>query len=312
MKNVHCHKSFILHSASNSQQSFQNKNNEKESGMASVVSTATAPSPTAPAMPAHRVDAFRRAVAERTRLGAQANIAAPVVMETLLREQQALVLALKDPSFESALVQAFVQELAQQQPNPAYAISEQAARAQMLGILANRVRDAQGFCALLSTPEFVAQATAEAAQPAPAPKEYDLPAGKKEEIIRRLVQPQDVDGAEPPVHVAASALGHRMVHMALANIYRPKAGGLHKPLTDALARAWPEATDQQREQLATRWLKARHDPAHSIADGLKEGGELYEEAMRRAGVAKAPAATVTVPATAQAKVKETADLVMEL
>ena len=136
--------------------------------MASVVSMTKAPLPTAHSMPTHRVEAFRRAVAERLRLGAQANIAAPMMVATLLREQQALAQALKDPSFETALVQAFVQELAQQQPNAAYTISEQAARTQMLGIIANRIRDAQGFCTLLSTPDFIAQASAEAEQPAPA------------------------------------------------------------------------------------------------------------------------------------------------
>jgi hypothetical protein len=68
---------------------------------------------------------------------------------------------------------------------------------------------------------------------------------------------------------------------ALANIFRPK-GVLLPSLVLALAEAWPEAQAGEIEKLAQRWLKARHDPAHSTADGLAPKGELYLEAMRRA------------------------------
>jgi hypothetical protein len=275
--------------------------------MVSMVSAASSQraAPLLTPMPAHRVEAFRRVVAARLRLSTEANLDPKAMVKTLVDEQQALTNALADPVFEAAMTQAFVTEMKGQ-------ISADMALAEVHGILKNRIRDARGFIKLLISPEFMAAALTESAQPTPAAKEYDLPAVKKEEIIRRLVQSNDPDGAEPPVHVAASALGHSIVHMALANIYRPKAGNLREPLAQALARAWPEATPQQREQLATSWLKARHDPAHSIGDGLKEGGELYVEAMRRAGVTMpAPAVTVSVPAATLATVKTNPDLVMD-
>jgi hypothetical protein len=96
-----------------------------------------------------------------------------------------------------------------------------------------------------------------------------------------MVQPDDPAGAEPAVHVAATARGHQVTHMALANMFRPKSGSLRAPLVDALASAWPTATGEQIQTLATTWLKQRHDPAHSIADGLKPEGAIYKEAMRR-------------------------------
>lgn len=259
----------------------------------------------APALPEHRLAAFRTAVASRLRGGATPAL--------LVREQQALCAALADPAFENAMANAFAAEMAVQQPNPDYRIGHDAALLQVKGILHNRIHDAQQFIAKLGEADFVSAALAEAGQPEPLKKEYDLPPHKKEEIIRRLIQKADPDGAEPAVHVAASAQGQRQTHMALANIFRPKAGSLRAPLVDALARVWPEATGAQIEQLAVTWLKARHDPAHSVADGLKpECGELYLEAMRRVAPEQtiAPVTQVAVPLNTPAKL-QTADIMMD-
>ena len=81
-----------------------------------------------------------------------------------------------------------------------------------------------------------------AQQPPEPKKEFTLSARKIEETIRRLVQPNDPAGAEPAVHVAATARGHEVTHRALANMFRPKAGSLRAPLVDALATSWPTAT----------------------------------------------------------------------
>lgn len=260
-------------------------------------------------MPEYRRDAFARAVAARLREG--------TAVEKLVQEQRALAAALSDPAFERAMASAFIAEIKQQQPNAEYAVAPEAVLQQVKGILANRVADANGFIGLLTDPTFLAAARAEAEKPAPAAKEYDLPQAKKEEIVRRLVQANDPDGAEPAVHIAASALGQRIVHQTLANIFRPKAGNLRPELVDALARHWPEATGAELEALATSWLKARHDPAHSIADGLKVDGPLYKEAMQRIAPATAlatppvPAAKVQTPTVAPTKLAPSPELMMD-
>ena len=253
----------------------------------------------APAMPEHRLAAFKQVVAASLREG--------VTPAKLIRQQHAMAAALADPMFQNYMAAAFFVEMHTQETNPAYHISQEAAKRQTHGILQNRIRDCNGFAASLSDPQFIASATELAAQPAAPAKEYDLPPNKKQEIIRRLVQPNDPAGAEPEVHVAASALGHRIVHQALANIFRPKAGALRAPLVDALARACPEATGKELEDTAAHWLKARHDPAHSIADGLKETGELYRGAVAAMEAARAPKAApqlqVTVPAMTPEKIQ---------
>ena len=243
-------------------------------------------------MPPYRIEAFRRAMATRVRASGT-DVAATIA--TLLREQQAIAVALADTTFAAAMSNDFVTELKLQEPNTTYEPDVKQAGMQMEAILGNRIRDAKGFAVLLGDSAFLDSVKTLAAQPAPAARPYDLPPEKKEEIVRRLVGAQDPDGPEPLVHVAAAALGHQIVHQALANIFRPKAGHLRAPLQEALARAWPEASPEQAEMLATNWLKARHDPAHSIADGLKPGGELYVAAMQRSEEAHAHLTAANAP-----------------
>jgi hypothetical protein len=153
---------------------------------------------------------------------------------------------------------------------------------EMRSILKNRIEDCKNFVKLLADTGFMESTRALAAQPAEPKTEFTLSARKIEEVIRRMVQPNDPAGAEPAVHVAATARGHEVTHRALANMFRPKSGSLRAPLVDALATAWPTATGEQIQTLAQTWLKQRHDPAHSVADGLKPDGAIYKEAMRRA------------------------------
>lgn len=246
----------------------------------------TSPAP-AVALPSYRQEAFARSVSARLREGA--------TPQQLMREQQALATALSSPVFAQAMATAYAQELALHTANAEYSLSPQAALHQVQGILANRVRDAQAFEVLLGDPAFLAHAQA---LPVEAKQPYDIPAPKKQEIVERLSQIGDQRGAEPAVHIHAAALGHRMVHMALANIFKPNTGPLTAPLSAALAAAWPDAAPGACNSLAKHWLKARHDPAHSLADGLKENGELYLAAM--ASIApKTPAVTIAAPAIAE-------------
>jgi hypothetical protein len=265
--------------------------------------SATITAVSAPTMPAHRLNAFRESVAARLRAGTP--------ISTVLREQQALAVALADPNFENQMAALFVVEMRAQEPNPAYFISPLAAKRQVHGILQNRIRDCHGFIAALGDPAFIESAGLLAAQPAPPPKEYDLPPEKKQEVADRLGQPNHPAGAEPEVHIAASALGQRMVHMALARIFRPLPSRpgeqtLYEQLEAALVKAWPEATGAQLQEVTKRWLKARHDPAHSIADGLKETGEIYRLAVQLAEASRTPARQIGVPAQAPGKIR-TAD-----
>lgn len=270
-------------------------------------------------MPTHRLDSFRASVAARLRAGD-----APAL---LLREQQAMATALANPAFLKAMASAYAMEMNAQNPNAAYAVPVAEAERQMAVILTNRIRDAQGFAQLLGDAAFLAQATADAQQPAPQTVPYQLPQAKAEEVIRRLVQPLDADGPEPSVHVAASAQGHREVHQALGNIFKPK-GVLRALLVHTLAEAWPDATAKQVEDLAASWLKARHDPAHSLADGLAPDGELYKEAMARAETLHTqkmqtaapptpvpeqatPAATIVAPAQPTQKLAAEPSLMMD-
>lgn len=249
-------------------------------------------------IPDYRVAAFRQQVAARLRVAAAAGVTPEMALAVLVREQQAMACALSQEKFAEAVTDEFIRQMAAElkQADPSHAkyvptIAQ--AQQQVAGILANRMHDAEQFVLLLSQLEFVAAAGAESAQPEPAPKPYALPPIKQEEAIRRLVQPGDPAGAEPAVHVMASAIGQSIVHKALANMWSPK-GALLQPLKDALKQAWPEAPELEINTVAARWLKARHDPAHSIADGLAEGGPLYEEAMRRVGVTPTSAAASAV------------------
>ena len=234
-------------------------------------------------MPLDRMVAFQRSVADRLRSAAAQGIGEQPVIAQVVAEQVALAKAVADPSFITAMTMAYQLEMRNQNPNPAYAVSSDEAQRAVMSILRNRIADIQQFVRMLGDDGFIAATRAEAAQPAPAAKPYQLPERKINEVVRRLVQPMDVAGAEPAIHVASSAIGHEITHRALANTFRPM-GPLRAHLVHALATAWPQASGEALEQLAGSWLKARHDPAHAVADGQKIGGVIYTPAMQQADV----------------------------
>jgi hypothetical protein len=239
---------------------------------------AVAPVALPTSMPLDRMEAFRKTVANRLRDGRVAGLKDDDVIVAIATEQRAIAQAISTEDFACKMTHAFMNDMeALKSPVP----HDEAMR-EVKSILKNRAEDCKNFVALLANESFRESASALASQPAQPPKEYTLSARKIEETIRRLVQPNDPAGAEPAVHVAASARGHEVTHRALANMFRPKAGSLRAPLVDALTTAWPTATGEQIQHLAQTWLKQRHDPAHSVADGLKSDGAIYKEAMRRA------------------------------
>ena len=219
--------------------------------------------------------AFAKSVANRLRDG-KGQVEADIIVQ-IASEQAAIAKALVDPKFVDVTAALYAQELTLLNSN----IPLTEAKREVTSIFKNRVVDCKGFVSALAQPEFIAHARAQAAQPAAEAKPYQLPERKVEEIIRRLCQPNDPDGAEPAVHVAASARGQQVTHQALANLFRPN-GQLRAPFVDALTQAAPKMTGEQVQALAGSWLKARHDPAHAVADATKLGAALYDEALRRA------------------------------
>ncbi len=228
-------------------------------------------------MPEDRMEAFRKTVADRLRDGRLVGQKDDDIIVAIANEQRAIAQAISTDDFTRKMTSAFTNDMeALKSPVP----HDEAMR-EVKSILKNRVEDCKNFVRLLADEAFIESTIALALQPAQPKTEYTLSARKIEETVRRLVQPNDPAGAEPAVHVAASARGHEVTHRALANMFRPKAGSLRAPLVDALATAWPTASGEQIQHLAQTWLKQRHDPAHSVADGLKPDGEIYKEAMRR-------------------------------
>ena len=254
-------------------------------------------------MPLERLEAFRTTVADRLRLVAASNPAfmTDVVARTkaveaetarIADEQRVIATAIHSDAFRAAMADAYAQELAQQQT----VSSLPEARRETDSIINNRVADCQNFIHLLRQPDFIASVYAEMAQ-RPKPKgEYKLSAKKIEEEVNNILYKAD-GTAQPAVHVAMSARGHRVGHKALAEMFKPKTGILRAPMIAAITHSAPNYSGAQIEALATDWLKARHDPAHSITDALMENGEIYTRAMALAEQKQGEALARQLPAT---------------
>jgi hypothetical protein len=274
-----------------------------------------------PNMPFERMTAYRTTVANRLREGVAKGQSEAAIITRVADEQRAIAQAIAVPAFSASMASAYAQELAQlNNPTP---IEE--AKREVDSILRNRIEDCKNFVWLLGQADFMASTREEMAKPAAPKGEYQLSARKIEEEIANLVTKAD-GGAQPAVHVGMSLRGHQVGHQALANIFRPKAGQLRAPLVDALTTVWPNATGEEIHDLAVRWLKARHDPAHAIADATKVGGAIYTGAMARAeqkqhevlklelpapALAEKPATTTIAPREAQGKLAS-ADLAMDV
>lgn len=274
-----------------------------------------------PNMPFERMAAFRTSVASRLREGAAKGQPEAAVVTRIAEEQRAIAQAITMPAFSAAMTEAYAHELAGlNSPTP---IEE--AKREVDSILRNRIEDCKNFVWLLGQADFVASTREEMVKPTVPKGEYQLSARKIEEEIANLVTKAD-GSSQPAVHVGMSLRGHQVGHQALANIFRPKAGQLRAPLVDALTTVWPNATGEEIRDLAVRWLKARHDPAHAIADATKVGGVIYTGAMNRAeqkqreqlkldlpvtALAEKPSATTVAPREAHGKLAAT-DLAMDV
>lgn len=241
-----------------------------------------------PNMPQDRMEAFLKTVAARLReaTASEAVRSNPVelakvrasVVTRIADEQRAIAQAITSEAFGKAIADAYATELANHQQS---VLLEEAKR-ETDSIIRNRVEDCKNFVRLLAQKDFIAAVQAQSMHAEPPAAPYALSPTKIAEEIERLVQEKSPNGPTPAAHVGMTARGHQIGHQALANIFAPNSGALRAPLVHALATAWPKATGAELEQLAQTWLKARHDPAHSVADALKPDGVIYREAMRRA------------------------------
>ncbi|MFZ4126087.1 MAG: hypothetical protein ACOYJ2_08495 [Rickettsiales bacterium] len=149
-------------------------------------------------------------------------------------------------------------------------------------ILTNRAAEEAAYITLLRTPDFSAQEVEQAiANNAAFHNGAVLPEGKIKEIADRLVQESDPNGPEGATHVAASALGQRTMHEALASVYAPN-GALTSALISKLQPHLPNATPEMLLSIASGWLEDRYRPAKGVADAMAFDGIAYQIAAKRA------------------------------
>jgi hypothetical protein len=254
-----------------------------------------------PTLPVHKQAKLALDTALLLQQAQAAGVPAPEIIEQLAREHEALAGALQgDGAFGAAFTHALTQALNAKLTDPASHVPASEIARGVQGILKNRAADAQLSAALLRAPEFLTTIDALKTQL----HSGDLPAGKLEEITRRLVQPADPAGAEPPVHVTASALGHYLLHQALAEVFEPAKGPLTRSLQTALLQAHPQMMPERAALVARGWLHDRFVAARGIADAMAPEGGARMEGLQQAEALlahkhAAPAPQVQAPANIQ-------------
>lgn len=184
----------------------------------------------------------------------------------------------QDSAFAEAMAQALQQEINAQLSQPEQHLPTTEVIRGVNGIVQNRRGDMLEAMRLMDTPEFLRDLAQELAQPTTAPT--GLTEAKQQELTARLVQADFPQGAEPPIHVQATALGHRIMHQALAKIFEP-SGPLHQPLKDALTQHWQGASPAQIDEAAQAWLAARQVPAQGVTEAMAPEGHVYQEGMKQ-------------------------------
>jgi hypothetical protein len=181
-------------------------------------------------------------------------------------------------------------ELAKLVPSPDYAMPHDESMRTARNILTNRVREEEQMIKLLADPKFLE----EVKSAHPSHGSNALPAGKVKEIAGRLVQETDPNGPEGATHVAAGALGQRLMHEALACAYAPN-GALTGPLIEGLKANLPNASPEELLTIANGWLHDRFHPARAVADAMRYDGEAYQMAAKRADELQNGPAKTTPP-----------------
>lgn len=255
-----------------------------QSGQAS-----TAVSPSLLPIPPYRVHLFEIGVAERLREAKTHGVSEAEVLATIRTERLALVTAITQENFRSAFASSY--EQAHNAVMPAAAVSPEEARRATDEIIAHRVNDAQWLAQLVTQPAFIEKARS-TTETKPTP--YRLPREKVAEMVSRFAADGSSYGVDARVHNQQAMEGHRIGHLALAQVYAEN-GPLHAVLEQNLTQALGgDAATAKR--LGSDWLEARRQPAIATADTLGVGGEVYEQVMQRSAAptasSPAPAATI--------------------
>lgn len=240
-----------------------------QSGQAS-----TASSPSLSPIPQYRLRLFVVGVAERLREAKASGVSEAEILSTIRTERLALAEALSQENFRDAFARAY--EQAHNAVMPAAHVSAEEARRATDEIIAHRVNDARWLAELVTHEEFVAKArTTTEVKPEP----YQLPSEKVAEMASRFAADGSSYGLDARVHNQHSMEGHRIGHLALAQVYADN-GPLHAVLEQNLTHALGgDAAGAKR--LASDWLEARRKPAIATADTLGVGGEVYQQVMQR-------------------------------
>jgi hypothetical protein len=227
-------------------------------------------------IPAHRLEGFARSVAKRVNEMSNKQ----EIYATIATEQWALEKILRQPDIAAIAAQSLLEALNAKLP-AAHHIPEAMARQSVEGILANRAADAKAFAAMMATDAM--HKLVEGIALSPVVKEGALPPAKQQELIDRLVQAHDVRGAEPPVHVLASAVGHRIMHEALSEIFAEKAA-LALSLQQQLQLALPSYTEDACAKIAQGWVAARRTAAVAVTESMTPQSDVMQRAMDNADV----------------------------
>ncbi len=223
-------------------------------------------------MPTHRLEAFARIVAVRASTAQDKHM----LYKTVAREQEALAAILRTQDIATVAARSLQEALNAKLPSTHH-ITEAMALQSVEGIFANRAKDAKAFAGMMATDAMHTLIEGMARKPREA--SAVLPPAKQQELIDRLVQAQDVRGAEPPVHVLASAVGQRLMHEALAEMFDEK-GALAKMLVGRLQKALPEQTEHACASLAHGWLAARRNAAVAVAESMAQDNPILMRAMQ--------------------------------
>lgn len=248
-------------------------------------------------IPPYRERLFTIGVGERLREGAAKGESEAQTLAHIAQERTAIAAAIDSEDFRDAFARAY--EQAHNARMPQAPVSAAQARHATDDIIKNRANDARQLTQLITQPNFMARARTAPAKPV----NYELPAEKITEMISRFTAEGSRYGIDARIHNQQSMEGHRIGHLALADIYAAN-GPLHAPFTQTLKAQLPNMDDAAINALASDWLEARREPAQATAEQLAEGGHVYTQVMQRsdatriaANRAQADAAHARAPLT---------------
>jgi len=222
-------------------------------------------------VPADQLRQFTQGVAERLRNAASAGENEATVLQAIATERTALANVLDGHDFRHAFAVAY--QHAHNDANPNHAKSLNACHAATDNIIGHRISDARLLAQLVTQPEFIAAARAQALLPA-LPENNQLSPEKTAEMIAQFSQ------ADAVIHAQMAMQGYHDDHLVLAQVFTPD-GPLVSILSQKLAEQMPGAPAETTTRLAADWLLARQKPAFATAQALAEGGAIYAPVMQQ-------------------------------